>query len=313
MYECQLCGSISLDIAKVCDNCGYSFEVKEITDGDRTRAYHMRLSKSQNWAAVIRFKKMINDIQIKKHGYSATYSPSGAWSKSKTAALLGEGSVTTSEDIRLAEAVDEYPQLLNCNTKSEANKRLKEIQTGMTYKGDRPTFQFEKDLQKHLNSNWSETPFFKEWKLQEKGALKEGRYVFVEKRIYEEMIIFRLDGEKFSGLRWNLMEQSLLQEAGRYFDKLVFEITALPENDWEELKAEFEGPQGHGPPGFDEVVHERKRQEKVLRFTREFWFDITSFYGQGLVITDKSTAKNKLLPPESFKFTDKFKKLFGID
>ena len=138
-------------------------------------------------------------------------------------------------------------------------------------------------------------------------------YVFVEKRIYEEMIIFRLDGEKFSGLRWNLMEQSLLQEAGRSFDKLVFEITALPENDWEELKAEFEGPQGHGTPGFDEEVHERKRQEKMLRFTREFWFDITSFYGQGLVITDKSTAKNKLLPPESFKFTDKFKKLFGID
>jgi hypothetical protein len=138
-------------------------------------------------------------------------------------------------------------------------------------------------------------------------------YVFVEKRIYEEMIIFRLDGEKFSGLRWNLLEQSLLHEAGRSFDKLVFEITALPENDWEELKAEFEGPQGHGIPGFDEVVHERKRQEKMLRFTREFWFDITSFYGQGLVITDKSTGKKKLLPPESFKFTDKFKKLFEID
>jgi ribosomal protein L37E len=176
MYECQLCGSISSDIVKVCDNCGYSFEVKEITDSDRIRAYHMRLSKSQNWAAVIRFKKMINDIQIKKHGYSATYSPSGAWSKSKTAALLGEGKVTTSEDIRLAEAVDEYPQLLNCNTKSEANKRLKEIQTGITYKGDRPTFHFEKDLQIHLNSNWSETPFFKEWELQKKGVLKEGRY-----------------------------------------------------------------------------------------------------------------------------------------
>lgn len=138
-------------------------------------------------------------------------------------------------------------------------------------------------------------------------------YVFVEKRIYEEMIIFRLDGEKFSGLRWNLLEQSLLHEAGRSFDKLVFEITALPENDWEELRAEFEGPQGHWTPDFDEEVHERKRQEKMLRFTREFWFDITSFYGQGLVITDKSTGKKKLLQPESSKLTDKFKKLFGID
>lgn len=176
MYECQFCGSISLDIVKVCDNCGYSFEVKEITDRDRIRAYHMRLSKSQNWAAVVRFKKMINDIQIKKHGYSSTYSPSGAWSKSKTAALLGEGKVTTSEDIRLAKAIDKYPQLLNCNTKSDANKRLKEIQTGITYEGDRSTFHFEKDLQKHLNSNWSEIPLFKEWKLEKKDALREGRY-----------------------------------------------------------------------------------------------------------------------------------------
>lgn len=176
MYECQLCGSNCSDMVKVCDNCGYSFEVKEITDRDRIRTYHVRLSKSQNWAAVIRSKKIVNEIQIKKYGYSSTYSPSGAWSKSKTAALLGEGKVTTSEDIRLAEAVDEYPQLLNCNTKSEANKRLKEIQTGITYKGDQPTFHFEKDLQIHLNSNWSETPFFKEWRLQKKGALKECRY-----------------------------------------------------------------------------------------------------------------------------------------
>ncbi|MBU1964364.1 MAG: DUF1016 family protein [Proteobacteria bacterium] len=150
--------------------------MKEITDRDRIRAYHMRLSKSQNWVAVIRFKKIVNEIQIKKYGYSSAYSPSGAWSKRKTAELLGEGSVTTSEDIRLAEAIDKYPQLLNCKTKSEANKRLKEIQTGITYKGDQPTFQFEKDLQKYLNSNWSEIPFFKEWNLQKKGALKEGRY-----------------------------------------------------------------------------------------------------------------------------------------
>jgi hypothetical protein len=135
--------------------------------------------------------------------------------------------------------------------------------------------------------------------------------VFVEKRIYEEMIIFRPDGQKFSGINWNRQEQSTLHEGGRAFDRLVFEITAFPDNDWEELKAEFEGPQGYGHPDFDAEAYERKRQERMVRFTREFWFDITSFYGQGLVITDKATGKKKLLSPESFKFTDN--KLFGID
>lgn len=138
-------------------------------------------------------------------------------------------------------------------------------------------------------------------------------YLFVEKRIYEEMIIFRPDGEKFSGIKWNLQQQSTHHEGERVFDKLVFEITAFPDKDWEELKAEFEGPQGYGHPEFDGEAHERKRQEKMVRFTRDFWFDITSFYGQGLAITDKATGEKKLLQPESFKFTDKFKKLFGID
>lgn len=114
-------------------------------------------------------------------------------------------------------------------------------------------------------------------------------YVFVEKRIYEEMIIFRPDGEKFSGIKWNLQEQRTLHEGGRVFDKLLFEITAFPANDWEELKAEFEGPQGYGHPEFDVEAHERKRQEKMVRYTREYWFDITSFFGQGLVTTNKPT------------------------
>ena len=101
-------------------------------------------------------------------------------------------------------------------------------------------------------------------------------YIFAEKRIYEEMIIFREPGERFSGIKWSRQEQSVFPKGGRVFDKLVFEITAFPENDWEELKAEFEGPQGYSHPDFDMEAHEKKRQEKVSNFTREFWFDITS-------------------------------------
>lgn len=131
-------------------------------------------------------------------------------------------------------------------------------------------------------------------------------YVFVEKRIYEEMIIFRPDGQKFSDITWTLQQQSTLHEGGKVFDKLVFEITAFPEKAWGELKAEFEGPQGYGHPAFDVEAHQRKRQESMVRLTREFWFDITSFFGQGLVITDKATGEKKLLERESFKLTDGF-------
>jgi hypothetical protein len=134
-------------------------------------------------------------------------------------------------------------------------------------------------------------------------------YLFVEKRIYEEMIIFRSDGEKFSGIRWNLDKQDLVKDGGRSFDRLVFDITAFRDADWEQLKAEYDGPQGHGASGFDEEAHERRRQEKMVRLTREFWFDITSFYGQGLVITDRASGKKRQQESASFTLDDEFKKL----
>ena len=79
-------------------------------------------------------------------------------------------------------------------------------------------------------------------------------------------------GEKFSGIKWNLKERNTYNEGGRVFDKLVFEITAFPDKDWDELKAEFDGPQGYGHPDFDAEAHERKRQMKMVRITRDFWF-----------------------------------------
>lgn len=105
-------------------------------------------------------------------------------------------------------------------------------------------------------------------------------HIFVEKRIYEEMIIFQPEGQKFSGIGWKLVKQSLHSEHGRHFDKLIFDVTAFSDRDWEELKQEFEGPNGVRSAEFDEDEHERKRQEKIVHFTREFWFDITSFFGK---------------------------------
>jgi len=138
-------------------------------------------------------------------------------------------------------------------------------------------------------------------------------YVFAGKRIYEELIIFRPQGHAFSDIGWKLLQQQFTSDEDKAYDKLTFEIWAFPDKDWQELKGEWEGPNGHGSLNFDIAVHEKKRQEKLVRFTREFWFDITSFYGQGVVITDRETGEKTLFPPESFKFTDKAKKLFGID
>ena len=103
-------------------------------------------------------------------------------------------------------------------------------------------------------------------------------YIFVEKRIYVELIVNRPTDQRFSGINWKLLEQKLTHENNRSYDRLSFEVTAVSDKDWKELKTEFEGPQGYGTDDFDIDVHNQKRLEKTVQFVRDFWFDITSFY-----------------------------------
>lgn len=104
-------------------------------------------------------------------------------------------------------------------------------------------------------------------------------YIFVEKRIYEELIIFRPENDRYSGIKWNLLEQKSTSHNEKKYDVLKFEVTALPDKDWEELKAEWSGQNGYDSPGFDSVEHMKKRDLRTIRYVAEYWFDITSFYG----------------------------------
>lgn len=104
-------------------------------------------------------------------------------------------------------------------------------------------------------------------------------YMLVEKRTYEELIIFRQDNDRYSGMSWHLLDQRLLRHNGRNYDKHIWEVMALPDKDWFELKEEWEGPNGFGTPEFDVDAHNRKRDSKSIRYITEYWFDITSLYG----------------------------------
>jgi len=103
--------------------------------------------------------------------------------------------------------------------------------------------------------------------------------IFLEKRTYEELIIFRPQDDRYSGINWKLVQQTVTDHNHRTYDVLKVEITAFPDKDWEELKAEWEGPNGYGSPGFDLEAHNEKRDSRMIRYITEGYFDITSFYG----------------------------------
>ena len=104
-------------------------------------------------------------------------------------------------------------------------------------------------------------------------------YIFVEKRIYEEMIIFREANEKFSGIRWDLEKQELVFQNEKSYDKLTFQVVGFADEVWDELTRRFEELKNKGQldllPELDAY-----RDSKAYRFTREYYFDISSFYGQ---------------------------------
>ena len=116
--------------------------------------------------------------------------------------------------------------------------------------------------------------------------------LFVEMRICEEMIIQRTEGEKCAGIEWSQLSRERIEEGARHFDRLTFEIRAFPVKDWEELKADYEGPTGAASPCFDHEAHEMKRQERVFFVTREFWFDTSSFAGQGTALENIVTKES---------------------
>lgn len=102
-------------------------------------------------------------------------------------------------------------------------------------------------------------------------------YVFVEKRIYEEMIIFREAHEKYSGIRWHLDKQELLFVNDKPYDKLVFNVVGFTDAVWDEITSRFEDIQKTGKSELM-VELDEYREAKAIKFTREFYFDISSFY-----------------------------------
>ena len=101
-------------------------------------------------------------------------------------------------------------------------------------------------------------------------------YTFVEKRLYEELIISRERDKCFSGIEWNLEKQSLLSDRGRKYDELVFSITLFADKDWEFLKTDWESHRGYRGDRLGLEEHERKRESLLLGMTESFVFDITS-------------------------------------
>ena len=93
------------------------------------------MRKDMEYAEDVALKKKINDLQIEIHGVKISNMPDApGWSQADTANFLGKGKGALSEDLKLADAIDKFPELKlgECKNKSDAMKRLKKVTKTIT-------------------------------------------------------------------------------------------------------------------------------------------------------------------------------------
>ena len=176
MSQCHLCECDVPEPDRICSNCGWDHEKQEIHDRNSLLAFLGSLVKLKRWVPEAKLKKRLTDLYIKKRGASSTTLESVGWSMRRTADLLSESVGTTSTDIKLAEGLEDHPELSECKNKTQAKNRLQQIERGISFNTEKPSFEFERALQRYLHVNWQNMPFNDEWELQDTGFFRDGRY-----------------------------------------------------------------------------------------------------------------------------------------
>ena len=103
-------------------------------------------------------------------------------------------------------------------------------------------------------------------------------YAFIDKRIREELIFSRPEGERFEQISHQVQGQELHELDGVPHDFIEVEVTAYPEKEWNELKADWEAHDGYeNDPEGREANLKRKEAVKIT-YRTEFWFNIKDFF-----------------------------------
>ena len=103
-------------------------------------------------------------------------------------------------------------------------------------------------------------------------------YVVVEKRIDLEFTLLQDEKDMYKGAHWELDKQEMMQDQDRIFDKITVKITALPFEAWWGRRMEWK--ENGRKPDFDKEWFMARTLELTQYCYREFWFDISSFYGK---------------------------------
>ena len=103
-------------------------------------------------------------------------------------------------------------------------------------------------------------------------------YAFIDKRIREELIFSRPEGERFEQISHQSLGQELHELDGVPHDFIEVEVTAYPEKEWNELKADWEAHDGYKDDPEGREANLKRKEAVKITYRTEFWFNIENFF-----------------------------------
>ena len=100
-------------------------------------------------------------------------------------------------------------------------------------------------------------------------------YAFIDKRIREELIFCRAEGERYEELEYNTIQQSLHRIDGVPYDHILVEVTAYPGREWNELKADWESHDCYKDDPEGREANLARKEACKITYQTEYWFNIS--------------------------------------
>jgi len=165
MELCPICRQTKPDLSIICI-CGYDFDKKDITDEVKIREYFLTIKSSKIWEKEVRLTKRIHETKQKRCG-GTQWGSRGGWKESDTGELIKISKTAVNDNIRLAKAINEWPDLLKYEKKTHALKKLNSLHKGIFFEIFGRQCKTEKELQDRLEAGWEKIQPFKDWDLQD--------------------------------------------------------------------------------------------------------------------------------------------------
>ena len=102
-------------------------------------------------------------------------------------------------------------------------------------------------------------------------------YAFIDKRIREELIFCRAEGERYEELEYNTIQQYLHRIDGVPYDHILVEVTAYPGREWNELKADWESHDCYKDDPEGREANLARKEACKITYQTEYWFNISDF------------------------------------